>query len=132
MRAFENQEEVLALIERVRARNQQDMARLESYLAEAGALTGEGFSEDGSVRAEVDEDGLVSRLEIPDAALRRGTHLAEMIMVAIREAQADRALKLVELGRGIDGAHTAEQVRDVIPAHTRDRIAERRRGDGRG
>ncbi|GAB7036550.1 MULTISPECIES: YbaB/EbfC family nucleoid-associated protein [Catenuloplanes] len=132
MRAFENQEEVLALIERVRARNQHDTARLESYLAEAGALTGEGFSEDGSVRAEVDEDGLVSRLDIPDSALRRGAHLAEMIMVAIREAQADRALRLTELGQGINGERTAERVRDAIPEHTRDRIAERRRGDGRG
>ncbi|MDP9793976.1 DNA-binding protein YbaB [Catenuloplanes nepalensis] len=132
MRAFENQEEVLALIERVREQNQRDMARVEAYLAEADGLTGEGFSEDGSVRAEVDEDGLVSRLDIPDSALRRGSHLSEMIMVAIREAQADRALKVAELGQGINGAQTAERVRDVIPEHIRDRIAERRRGDGRG
>ncbi|GAB7045676.1 hypothetical protein [Catenuloplanes indicus] len=129
---FQSQEEVLALIARVREQNQRDMTRLETYLAEAGALTGAGFSEDGSVRAEVDEDGLVSRLDIPDSALRRGAHLSEMIMVAIREAQADRALKLVDLGQGINGAHTAEQVRDVIPEHTRERIADRRRGEDRG
>ncbi|MDR7275455.1 hypothetical protein [Catenuloplanes atrovinosus] len=127
MTVFDSPEQVHALIERVRERNRRDMAHLEAYLAEAGALTGEGFSEDGSVRAEVDEDGYVSRLDIPDRALRRGAHLGEMIMVAIREAQADRALKLVELGEGLNGAGTAERVRAAIPAHTLDRIAERRR-----
>ncbi|MFI5843260.1 YbaB/EbfC family nucleoid-associated protein [Catenuloplanes sp. NPDC051500] len=126
MRQFDDAAQVMAFLDGLRQRNQQVLDRYAEFTAQSGAVTGEGFSEDGTVRAAVGPDGAVQAVDIPDAALRRGTHLAQMIMAAIREAQADRALKLTALGERLGTGRVRSMVEDAIPQHTRDRLEERR------
>ncbi|MFK3979035.1 hypothetical protein ACI2K4_01520 [Micromonospora sp. NPDC050397] len=124
-REFHHPDEVLAFVEGIRRDNRNAIERYEQYVERVGDLTGEGFSTDGSVRAEVDRDGIVATLDIPDSALRRGRHLAEMILTAIRAAQAARALKLAELGSALGAGRTVEMVREAIPEHVRDAVEHR-------
>ncbi|SBT47671.1 class I SAM-dependent methyltransferase [Micromonospora auratinigra] len=123
---FQDPDEVLAFIDGIRARNQAMVDRYERFAAQAGGLTGVGFSTDGGVRVEVDENGQVSIVDITDAALRHGTLLAGMVLGAIREAQAARALKLAELGTELGTGRTLDLVREAIPEHVRDTVDQRR------
>ncbi|GAA2671763.1 MULTISPECIES: YbaB/EbfC family nucleoid-associated protein [Actinoplanes] len=107
--------EVLEFLDGIRERNRQAMARNAEYAAEAGGITGEGFSADRTVRAEVDASGVVSRVDIGDSALRRGAHLAQMILTAIREAQAARTRQLAELSARLGSPAIAGLVRESIP-----------------
>ncbi|MEV4759553.1 YbaB/EbfC family nucleoid-associated protein [Micromonospora sp. NPDC049559] len=127
-REFQHPDEVRAFVEEIRERNRRAIDRYQEYVDRAGGLTGEGFSSDGTVRAEVDADGVLARLDIDDVALRRGRHLAEMILAAIREAQAARALRLAELGTSLTGGRVTELVREAVPEHVRDILDQR---DGR-
>lgn len=124
-RAFHHPDEVLDFVEGIRERTRRDVERYERYADQAENAGGVGFSADGEVRAEVDEHGVVARLDIPDTALRRGNYLATMILTAIRAAQAARALKLAELGADLAGAHVAELVREAIPDQVRDSMDRR-------
>ncbi|MEV1318266.1 YbaB/EbfC family nucleoid-associated protein [Micromonospora arborensis] len=125
-REFHHPDEVLAFVEGIRESNRRAIGRYEQYVEQVGDLTGEGFSSNGTVRAEVDNDGIVAALDIPDTALRRGRYLAEMILTAIREAQAARALKLAELGSALGAGRTLEMVRQAIPEHVRDAVEQHR------
>lgn len=128
-REFRDAGEVLAFLDGVRERNRQVVRRYERFAEQTGGLTGEGFSGDGDVRVTVDGDGEVTAVDIPDAALRHGGRLAGLILTAIREAQADRALKLARLGAEL-GAPPVDLVRQWIPEHVRDTVEQR--GDHRG
>lgn len=127
-REFRHPDEVLAFLDGIKQRNRAMVERYERFAEQAGGLTGEAFSADGGVRVEVDENGHVSRVEIADAALRHGRLLAGMIVGAIREAQAARALKLARLGTELTGVSTVDMVRDALPEHVRDTVDQR---DGR-
>ncbi|MFI2271464.1 MULTISPECIES: YbaB/EbfC family nucleoid-associated protein [Catenuloplanes] len=118
-------DEVRALVDRLRRRNQQVIDRYEEFVAHSGELTGEGRSLDGAVRVRIDPNGAVTDVDIPDSALRHGAYLAEMILTAIREAQADRALKMTALGESLGTGRVRPMVEDAIPEHTRERIEER-------
>ncbi|WP_307248581.1 YbaB/EbfC family nucleoid-associated protein [Catenuloplanes indicus] len=122
--------QVLDMVDRLRRQNQQMIDRYEEFVAHSGELTGEGWSLDGTVRVRITPDGAVETVDIPDAALRHGAHLAEMILTAIREAQADRALKMTALGESLGTGRVWALVDEAIPEHTRERIEERedRRG----
>lgn len=127
---FQHPDQVLALIDEIRDRNRREVERYERYAQRAGELTGEGFSFDGSVRAEVDGDGMVAKIDIPDEALRHGGYLAQMVLGAIREAQAARALKLADLGSELGGAFgvggALAAVREAVPEHVRETLDARR------
>lgn len=123
-REFHHPDEVRAFVDGIRETNRRAIGRYEQYVEQVGDLTGEGFSTDGTVRAEVDQDGILAALDIPDSALRRGRYLAEMILTAIRAAQAARALKLAGLGAGLDGGRTVEMVREAIPEQVRDAVEQ--------
>lgn len=123
---FHDPDEVLAFLDGIRERNRAMAERYERFAEQAGGLTGEGFSTDGGVRVEVDENGHVSTVDITDAALRHGTLLAGMVLGAIRQAQAARALKLAELGAELSGVPTVDLVREAIPEHVRDSVDQRR------
>lgn len=124
--AFRHPDEVRAFVDGIRERNRQTVERYEQFAERVGGLSGEGFSSDGGVRVEVDEQGRVSAVQIADAALRHGGRLATMILGAIREAQAARALKLAELGAELGWTGTLDLVRDAIPEHVRDTVDQRR------
>ncbi|MFJ8580226.1 YbaB/EbfC family nucleoid-associated protein [Micromonospora sp. NPDC093277] len=124
-REFRHPDEVLAFLDGIRQHNREMVERYERFAEQAGGLTGEGFSADGTVRVEVDENGQVATVDIADAALRHGGRLAGMILGAIREAQAARAVKLAELGAEFGGVSTVELVREAIPEHIRDTIDQR-------
>lgn len=125
MTDFTDPAQVLAFVDRIRERNQ----RAQESLAGLATQTGEGFSADGTVRAEVDANGIVSAVDIPDDALRRGQYLAEMIRTAIREAQAARALRMAESGAEVSAGAAAvlAKVRESVPEHVRDTIEQRSR-----
>jgi hypothetical protein len=125
-RTFQDPDEVLAFLADIRDRNRAMVQRYERFAEQAGGLTGEGFSIDGGVRVEVDENGQVSTVDITDAALRHGNLLAGMVLGAIREAQAARALKLAELGAELGPAPVLDLVREAIPEHVRDTVDQRR------
>lgn len=120
-------ERAMAKLESIRARNRHNLEAYEQYVEQVGDLTGEGYSTDGAIRAEVDRDGILSALDVPDSALRHGSRLGEMILTALREAQAARALKMAELGTRLNGPRSAELVRESIPEETRENIAARER-----
>jgi len=124
-REFRHPDEVLEFLEGIRERARRDAERHQRYTDQAGGVTGVGSSADGSVRAEVDGQGIVSRLDIPDSALRRGNYLATMVLTAIREAQAARALKLAGIGAELTGARVVEMVREAIPEQIRDGLERR-------
>lgn len=125
-REFQDPDEVLTFLDGIRERNRAAVQRYERFAERAGGLTGEGFSTDGGVRVEVDGNGQVSTVDITDAALRHGTLLAGMVLGAIREAQATRALKLAELGAELGTVPTLDLVREAIPEHIRDSVDQRR------
>ena len=124
MSDFTDADEVLAFVDRIRERNQ----RMQESLAGLPAQTGEGFSADGTRRAEVGTDAIVAALDIPDDALCRGGHLAAMILTAIREAQAARALRIAESTAELSPAAAAvlAKVREAMPSHVRETIEQRR------
>ncbi|MCW3817246.1 YbaB/EbfC family nucleoid-associated protein [Micromonospora sp. DR5-3] len=124
-REFGHPDEVLAFLDGIRQRNQAMVERYERFAEQAGGLSGEAFSSDGGVRVVVDENGQVATVDIADAALRHGGLLAGMILGAIREAQAARALKLAELGTELGGVPTVDLVREAIPEHVRDIVDQR-------
>ena len=64
-------------------------------------------------------------MDITDAALRHGGLLAGMILGAIRQAQAARAIKLAELGTELTGVSTVDLVRGAIPEQIRDTVDQR-------
>lgn len=124
-RDFRHPDEVLEFVEGIRERTRRTVERYQHYAEQAGGVTGVGFSADGTVRAEVDGNGIVARLDIPDAALRHGSYLATMVLTAIRQAQAARALKLAEVGAELTGTRVAEMVREAIPEQVRDDLQRR-------
>ena len=116
----------MAQLNVLRANADETLRKYAEAREEAGDLTSEGFSPDGSVRVEVDDDGQVSAIDIPESGLRRLTQLGGMIVAAFKEAQAAHALKMAEIatkmGPPLD---IMSMVRDSIPGDVRDSLDRR-------
>lgn len=128
LRQWPDVESMLRHVETMRARNDEVLAAFAAAREEAGDLGSEGFSEDGLVRAEIDDAGSVTKLEFDERAMRALSQLGRSMVTAIHEAQAAHALKMAELaGRVETTINVGSMVADAIPAHMRESI-ERRDG----
>ncbi|HEY1177367.1 MAG TPA: YbaB/EbfC family nucleoid-associated protein [Phytomonospora sp.] len=119
-------EEIMRGLETLRKNADEQLRRYVEAREEAGDLTSEGYSEDGSVRAELDDGGQVVAIDIPDSALGRLSHLGHMVLEAIREAQAAHALKMADIAARMGSPLDIESmVKDAIPADVRDSLERR-------
>lgn len=119
-------EAIRAQLETIRANADEQLRRYVEAREEAGDLTSEGYSEDGSVRVEIDDDGEIVAIDIPDSALGHLAYLGRMVMQAITEAQAAHAVKMAEIaakmGPPVD---IMSIVKDAMPADVRDSLDRR-------
>lgn len=119
-------EAIMARLNTIRNNADETLRRYVEAREEAGDLTSEGYSEDGSVRVEVGDDGQIVAIDIPDSALGRLSQLGYQVVTAIKEAHAAHALKMAEIatkmGSPID---IMSMVKDSIPADVRDSIDRR-------
>ncbi|MEV0650232.1 YbaB/EbfC family nucleoid-associated protein [Phytomonospora sp. NPDC050363] len=124
-------ESMLAHLETLRKNADESLRKYVEAREEAGDLTSEGFSDDGSVRVEVDDNGQVVTIEIPDGVLGRLSYVGQMVVQAIKQAQAAHALKMAEIAAKMSSTiDIMSMVKDSIPGDVQDSL-ERRRDDRR-
>ncbi|GIG66681.1 YbaB/EbfC family nucleoid-associated protein [Phytomonospora endophytica] len=126
LRQWPDVDAMLAHLERMRARNDEILAVYAAAREEAGDRTSEGRSEDGSVRAEIDDAGVVVKLDFDDGATRSPSRLGRSIVSAIHRAQAAHALKTADIAARIEHSFDVRAlVGESIPAELRDAADDR-------
>lgn len=119
-------EAILARLNVLRQNADETLRKYAEAREEAGDLTSEGFSPDGSVRVEVDDNGQIVTIDIADSALRRLSQVGGMIVAAFKEAQAAHALKMAEIAAKMDSPlDIMSMVKNAIPADVRDSLDRR-------
>ena len=119
-------EAIMAQLNVLRKNADETLRKYAEAREEAGDLTSEGFSPDGSVRVEVDDNGQIVAIDIDDAAMRRLSQAGGMIVAAFKEAQAAHALKMAEIAAKMDSPlDIMSMVKDAIPAEVRDSLDRR-------
>lgn len=119
-------EAIRARLNTIRNNADETLRKFVEAREEAGDLTSEGYSEDGSVRVEVDDNGQVIAIDIPDSALGRLSQLGYQVVTAIKAASVAHAQKMAEIAgkMGLPGG-VMSMMKDSIPGEGTD-SADRR------
>jgi DNA-binding protein YbaB len=118
-------------LQAMQAKAEETLHRYEQLREDAGLLSTEGTSDDGSVRVVVNEQREVTKVEISDRAMAQRAGLSRMIITAINRAHADHARKLARLTEAMtgDSMGVAERVEASIPDGIKEALERKDRRD---